>query len=142
MASAGDVNGDGDAEQYVVEEQQDSTRIGQFVVLMRVARPTETLLAAERIRRAIQGLRIPNTANEPNGILTVSIGVSTIGQDDLQLDDEAWLVPADAALYRAKAGGRNRCETARPGSPTAGPRRRPSPTDLRHRPASKAPTRA
>jgi hypothetical protein len=35
-----------------------------------------------------------------------------IGPEQLTLADEARLASTDAALYRAKANGRNRCETA------------------------------
>ncbi len=82
----------------------------EFVVLVRLARPSEALAVAERIRRAIEDLQIPNAANTPYGHLTTSVGVLSIGPDDLAADDESWLARADAALYRAKTNGRNRSE--------------------------------
>lgn len=104
----------------------------EFVVVMRVAEPTEAHAAAERIRRAIEGLQIASTGNGPHGVLTVSVGVTTIGPDDLEFDDATWLAPADAALYRAKDRGRNRSETGRQRSPTARMRRgQSSPADRR-----------
>ena len=84
----------------------------EFVVLTRVSAQREALGAAERIRIAIEALEIRNAANTPYGRLTVSIGVSSIGPEQLALTDDAWLASADAALYRAKSSGRNRCETA------------------------------
>jgi diguanylate cyclase (GGDEF)-like protein len=93
----------------------------EFVVLMRVTAEADALSAAERIRRTIEALQIPNADNKPYGRLTVSIGVSTIGPEELAIDDEAWLASADAALYAAKANGRNRCMTGvetRPTGPT------------------------
>ncbi len=82
----------------------------EFVVLMRVGGETEARSAANRIRSAIQALQIPNAANTPYGVLTVSIGVAVIGSDWMDIDDEGWLGSADAALYEAKANGRNRSE--------------------------------
>ena len=63
---------------------------------------------AERIRRAVEGLELPNAGNPPHGRLTISVGVFTIGARELALRDEVWFGRADEALYRAKAAGRNR----------------------------------
>jgi diguanylate cyclase (GGDEF)-like protein len=82
----------------------------EFVVLLRLTRPGEALLAAERIRRTIENLDIPHPGNPPHGRVTVSVGVASMGPDDLAADDSAWVARADAALYRAKAAGRNRSE--------------------------------
>jgi predicted signal transduction protein with EAL and GGDEF domain len=46
--------------------------------------------------------------------VTASIGVASLGPDDLAVDDAAWFERADEALYRAKTSGRNRCEVAKP----------------------------
>ncbi len=48
-----------------------------------------------------------------NRVVTISFGVAEL---DLSEDraPEDWLRRADAALYRAKASGRNRVETDRP----------------------------
>ncbi len=82
----------------------------EFVVVMEVAEPNEELLAAERIRRIVEDLDLPNPGNSPSGRITVSVGVARVGPDDLAAGDDAWFGRADAAMYRAKAGGRNRCE--------------------------------
>lgn len=60
---------------------------------------------AERVRRAVEFLALPFRRSEPLPHLTVSLGVSSM-QDGQTLDDMVAL--ADAALYRAKEGGRNR----------------------------------
>jgi len=65
-------------------------------------------LAAERLRRAIAAI-----APAQSGVLqqiTASFGVATLNPGDTSLD--ALLARADAALYRAKHGGRNRVEAA------------------------------
>ncbi len=89
----------------------------EFLALIRVASPEEALLAAERIRRSVEEVAIPHPANPPHNVVTSSIGVATIGPPDLGRTDDEWIAPADAALFRAKTNGRNRCEVedAEPG---------------------------
>jgi diguanylate cyclase (GGDEF)-like protein len=82
----------------------------EFVVIIRLDRPRDALVAAERIRRAIENLEIPNAGNTPYGRLTTSVGVTSLKLVDLTADDKAWLARADSALYEAKEHGRNRCE--------------------------------
>ncbi len=82
----------------------------EFVALIVLAGPDDAMAAAERIRKAIEKLQIPNPRNGPSGHLTASVGVATVGPDDLAVDDASWLARADRALYRAKANGRNRSE--------------------------------
>jgi diguanylate cyclase (GGDEF)-like protein len=83
----------------------------EFVALVRVRRPGDALAAAERMRRVVEDLGLPNPGNPPHDRVTVSVGVAVIGPDDLEVDDDGWFARADAVLYRAKARGRNRCET-------------------------------
>ncbi len=82
----------------------------EFVVVMLLRRPGEALLAAERIRSAVEDLAAPNPGNPPYGRVTISIGVATISKGELAQDDDGWVARADAALYLAKTRGRNRCE--------------------------------
>jgi diguanylate cyclase (GGDEF)-like protein len=95
----------------------------EFVVLMSVTQPAEALAAAERLRRAIEALQIARRGSASSGVLTVSVGVTTIGPSDLECEDAKWLAPADAALYLAKETGRNRCEAQ--AQPTASVRPAP-----------------
>jgi two-component system cell cycle response regulator len=73
--------------------------------------PEQTLeaatAAADRLRTAVEELRIPHKGNEPPGIVTLSVGVAAISTGDTT-DADKLLQQADDALYRAKEAGRNR----------------------------------
>ena len=86
----------------------------EFVVVTRITRPRDALAAAERIRRAVAGLHSETRGHAPGHFVTASIGVASLGPDDLAVDDAAWFERADEALYRAKTSGRNRCKVAQP----------------------------
>jgi diguanylate cyclase (GGDEF)-like protein len=73
----------------------------EFVVLLPETDAAEALIVAERIRAARGDSTLP-----PN---TVSIGVASYRVSDTRVED--LLERADAALYRAKANGRNRVES-------------------------------
>jgi two-component system chemotaxis response regulator CheY len=76
----------------------------EFVVLL-VEQPLAVAVRAmERMRVQVERLAIPAAAG---GAVTLSIGVAEL---DLALDrtGNTWIARADAALYEAKAGGRNR----------------------------------
>jgi len=80
----------------------------EFSLLMPETSAIAANLAAERLRRAIA-----NIAPAQSGVLrpiTASFGVATLTSRDASLD--TLLARADAALYRAKHGGRNRVEAA------------------------------
>ena len=63
---------------------------------------------AERVRENVAEARFPNENSQPNGDLTVSIGVGTFSPSISTLTD--LIRDADSALYRAKGAGRNRVE--------------------------------
>ncbi len=63
---------------------------------------------AERVREIVAESRFPNEKSQPNGDLTVSIGVGTFSSSISTLTD--LIREADNALYRAKGAGRNRVE--------------------------------
>jgi diguanylate cyclase (GGDEF)-like protein/PAS domain S-box-containing protein len=63
---------------------------------------------AERVRRNVAETDFPDESAQPNGNLTVSIGVSTFSPSVSTLTD--LIREADNALYRAKRTGRNRVE--------------------------------
>ena len=78
----------------------------EFVVLLPRTTLQRAVAVAETIRRAIAELGVPHEDNE-GGIVTVSIGVASA--IPAEGDTPAALVEAaDAAVYQAKAAGRNR----------------------------------
>lgn len=81
-------------------------RVGgeEFVCVMPETEAGEALACAERMRRAIDAVRLPTELGTVQ--FTVSAGVAELGERHAGW--EALLSDADGALYRAKASGRNR----------------------------------
>jgi two-component system cell cycle response regulator len=83
----------------------------EFLIIMPEQTIETAMLGAERINRAVEGLKIPHLANRLQGIVTLSLGVAVLGSVGERSVD-ALLNSADAALYRAKELGRNRVENS------------------------------
>jgi diguanylate cyclase (GGDEF)-like protein len=96
----------------VLEEQRDhpdevAARYGgeEFALILPGVDAAAALARAERLRKAVEGLRLPHTTSLAAAWVTVSVGVSTLRSGS---DDGAWmLAEADASLYQAKRSGRN-----------------------------------
>jgi diguanylate cyclase (GGDEF)-like protein len=67
---------------------------------------------AERMREAVEALRIPRVGEGGALSITASFGVAAL--PDSAADKEGLVAAADAALYRAKRGGKNRVEGPEP----------------------------
>ena len=67
---------------------------------------------AERMREAIESLRIPRLDGEGDLRVTASFGVASVPSS--ASDKGSLVAAADAALYRAKRAGKNRVERAAP----------------------------
>ena len=78
----------------------------EFSVLIPVVSRQEAYSMAERIRRVVQDHVFPYEEDQPEGNLTVSMGVASLPED--AQDGEELIERADRALYRAKQTGRNR----------------------------------
>ena len=64
---------------------------------------------AERVRKNVAEARLHNEAAQPNGNLTVSVGLATFSPPSISTLTDL-IREADKALYRAKKAGRNRVE--------------------------------
>ncbi|MDA8422526.1 MAG: GGDEF domain-containing protein [Nitrospiraceae bacterium] len=83
----------------------------EFAVLLLESVDKEQAVAvAERLKGMVDWCKFPKEQTQPNGKLTVSIGVSCFPDDGTT--PEEILQAADEALYRAKKEGRNRVVAA------------------------------
>ncbi|GAB6846909.1 sensor domain-containing diguanylate cyclase [Paraburkholderia kururiensis] len=77
----------------------------EFAVLLAETHERDAMRLAQQIRAAVEALKLRHASN-PLGVLTVSIGVAGTDEHAFGTLPEL-LEAADAALYRAKAEGRN-----------------------------------
>jgi diguanylate cyclase (GGDEF)-like protein len=84
----------------------------EFAVIVRNAWVDEAVHVAERMRAAVSGMGLPHHGVGPDAIVSISVGVASAVPDSVA--GMAQLIEAaDAALYNAKRGGRNRvCASA------------------------------
>ncbi len=78
----------------------------EFIALLPETGPAEAEAVAERLRMAVE--TSPVAVDGKTIPLTISIGIGSFAGPGVTLDET--IRAADAALYRAKAGGRNRIE--------------------------------
>jgi diguanylate cyclase (GGDEF)-like protein len=81
----------------------------EFIVLMPEQPLEDAARAAERIRRAIEDLRLCFPTSSGPQVLTISAGIALLGRGAARDADEV-LRTVDAALYRAKRAGHNRVD--------------------------------
>jgi diguanylate cyclase (GGDEF)-like protein len=86
-------------------------RIGgeEFVVLLPRTNLSEAGGVAEKLRSMVEHTEFPGGDGQPDGMLTVSVGVAALRSDETGAD---LLARADSALYEAKDRGRNCVVTA------------------------------
>lgn len=78
----------------------------EFVVILPQTDKVGAYLAAERLREAVEREPFPGAETQPQGRITISLGLATFPEHGLNEDDI--LNRADKALYFAKESGRNR----------------------------------
>ncbi len=78
----------------------------EFVVICPETNQRDACMLAERIRKSVAGHPFPNAAQQPLGIVSLSIGVAS--RSNGTESSEKLLRFADDAMYWAKDSGRNR----------------------------------
>ncbi len=77
----------------------------EFAIILPSTDQKGASILAERIRKKIEKYEFPNQEIQPNGTLTISIGIALFPNNAITLEDI--IVAADRALYFAKESGRN-----------------------------------
>jgi diguanylate cyclase (GGDEF)-like protein len=77
----------------------------EFVLLLPATSTEGAMVVAERMRKALANITVPDCPRQ----ITMSLGVATWTKGETP---EQFIVRADAALYHAKNSGRNRVEAA------------------------------
>lgn len=78
----------------------------EFSMILPSTSPGGARLLGEKVRRAIETLRIPHSGSPTGGLVTVSVGCAVIvPSGDVHFN--RLVEAADAALYQAKRNGRN-----------------------------------
>lgn len=83
----------------------------EFTVILERTKESDAVLVAEKLRRAIESIDVAGVAGQPEGKLTVSIGVAELREGE---DAGSLVQRADRAVYQAKKGGRNRVSVPPP----------------------------
>ena len=78
----------------------------EFGLVLPMTSSEAAIRVADSLRKRIEEHRFPNQEGQPNGNLTISMGIATLGSG---AETAAQLIEcADRALYKAKQMGRNR----------------------------------
>ena len=78
----------------------------EFAIILPLTDETGAGTLADRIRTKVEEYEFPHQEIQPNGTLTISIGIALFPDNAFDADDV--IVAADRALYYAKERGRNR----------------------------------
>ncbi len=81
----------------------------EFVVTLAGTDRDKAASMAEKLREAVESLRIPHEKSKASSVVTVSIGVSTVNPNTEMLPSTL-IELADKGLYRAKEKGRNQVQ--------------------------------
>jgi diguanylate cyclase (GGDEF)-like protein len=81
----------------------------EFIVALPGAGQEESRRVAEKLRQAVEKMVVEIG---PGRYARATISLGVVATDEQRLDQKGLIAMADAALYRAKEGGRNRVATA------------------------------
>ncbi|HWQ08491.1 MAG TPA: GGDEF domain-containing protein, partial [Holophaga sp.] len=80
----------------------------EFVVILPGAVKEQAERAGEKLRQAIVDRAMPHKGSDVAPCVTLSIGICSVSDLSETTDADWFIAKADEALYRSKAGGRNR----------------------------------
>ncbi|MCF7810459.1 sensor domain-containing diguanylate cyclase [bacterium] len=83
----------------------------EFAIILPEANLERGMVVAEKIRQTIEEYPFKYRERQPNGKLTLSLGIASNTKDVEDINE--LINRSDVALYRAKKTGRNRCEAFR-----------------------------
>jgi len=78
----------------------------EFAIILPSTDEKGALVLADRIRKKVEDHKFPHQEIQPNGTLTISIGIALYPENAVKKNDI--VIAADRALYFAKEGGRNK----------------------------------
>jgi diguanylate cyclase (GGDEF)-like protein len=81
----------------------------EFLAILPEQSLEDAAAGIERVRLAVERLRIPHAPHAGSPFVTISAGIAALGTESPSSIDD-WLRRSDAALYVAKARGRNRVQ--------------------------------
>jgi diguanylate cyclase (GGDEF)-like protein len=81
----------------------------EFLAILPEQSLEDAAAGMERVRLAVERLQIPHAPSAGAPFVTISAGIAALGTDSPSSIDD-WLRRSDAALYLAKARGRNRVQ--------------------------------
>ncbi|MBN1907640.1 MAG: response regulator [Deltaproteobacteria bacterium] len=88
----------------------------EFIAVLPGTSSAGALTTSRRFKAAVEALSIPHEKSKTFPIVTLSVGTATYGENYKPAESHLLLKAADAALYQAKEGGRNRIMQFKPDS--------------------------
>lgn len=82
----------------------------EFVCLLPECNVASARTKAQALCQAVHGLGLPHASSRTTNVVTISLGVACLVPDG-ETSPQDLLARADANLYRAKHGGRNRVDS-------------------------------
>lgn len=79
----------------------------EIIVVLPDTQIADAIMLAQRIQEGVRSLKIPHKNSAVSPYVTVSLGVASVSEPYQSQNRERLLAIADAALYEAKAKGRN-----------------------------------
>ena len=85
----------------------------EFIAVLPDTDITGATVMANLMRSGVSSLELEHDGNPAVGKVTISLGVASTVPGSDEITSETLVIEADRAMYRAKAGGRNRVEVQR-----------------------------